>query len=151
MATGYAFGRLHMLDAAQRHRLLVRLGAAIIVLLIALRATNLYGDPSKWSVQRSGAFTALSFQNVTKYPPSLLYLCMTIGPGILLLAFLERERRGPIGKALVTFGRVPMLFYLLQWVFAHGAALAVYTAFGMPTDALRPLGAEHTLGSEPRL
>jgi uncharacterized membrane protein len=140
MALGYVFGRLYTLDADQRRRILVRIGASVIVLFVALRATNLYGDASKWSVQpRGAAFTVLSFLNATKYPPSLLYLCMTIGPGILLLAFLERERRGPIGRALVTFGRVPMLFYLLQWVFAHGSALALYTAFGMPTDALHRL------------
>jgi hypothetical protein len=80
--------------------------------------------------------TALSFLNCHKYPPSLLYLCMTIGPGILLLAFLERDRRGAIGKALVTYGRVPMLFYLLQWLFAHGAAFITYSMAGMNTAPL---------------
>ncbi|HEV7992082.1 MAG TPA: heparan-alpha-glucosaminide N-acetyltransferase domain-containing protein [Gemmatimonadaceae bacterium] len=140
MSLGYVFGKLYTVDAAERRRILVRLGAAVITLFIVLRASNLYGDASKWSVQSRGApFTVLSFLNVTKYPPSLLYLCMTIGPGILLLAFLERDRRGPIDRALVNFGRVPMLFYLMQWMFAHGVALAVYTAFGKPTDALHLL------------
>jgi len=106
-------------------------------LFVLLRATNLYGDPGKWSVQeRGGVFTALSFLNLTKYPPSLLYLCMTLGPAILLLAFLERERRGRLGTALVHFGRVPLLFYVLQWVFAHGVAYAAFAAVGKPTDAL---------------
>jgi uncharacterized membrane protein len=110
-----------------------------VVLFVALRATNLYGDPSKWSVQKSGVFTMLSFLNTTKYPPSLLYLCMTIGSGILLLAFLERDRRGAIGKALVTYGRVPMRFYLLQWLYAHGAAFLAYTATGKNTAPLHVL------------
>ncbi|MEO8563037.1 MAG: heparan-alpha-glucosaminide N-acetyltransferase domain-containing protein [bacterium] len=137
MGCGYVFGKLYTLDADERRRLLVRIGTGITALYVVLRATNLYGDASKWSVQtRGAAFTVMSFLNVTKYPPSLLYLCMTIGPGILLLAFLERERRGWLGSALVNFGRVPMLFYLLQWLFAHGTAYVVYTIAGKPTDAL---------------
>ncbi|MFL5617416.1 MAG: DUF1624 domain-containing protein [Gemmatimonadaceae bacterium] len=137
MAVGYAFGRLYTLDAADRQRVLMRLGVAIIATFVVLRATNLYGDPSKWSIQPRGvSFTALSFLNTTKYPPSLLYLCMTLGPAILLLAFLERERRGRFGTALVQFGRVPLMFYVLQWVFAHGVAYAAYRAVGKPTGAL---------------
>jgi uncharacterized membrane protein len=137
MALGYVFGRLYTMDAAERHRILLRLGGAVTALFVILRATNLYGDPSKWSVQSRGAgFTVLSFLNLTKYPPSLLYLCMTIGPAILLLAFMEREQRSAIGRALVTYGRVPMLFYVLQWVFAHGVAYAAFVATGKPTSAL---------------
>ena len=137
MAAGYVFGRLYTMDAEDRRRILLRLGGAIVAFLLVLRATNLYGDPSTWSVQpRGAAFTVLSFLNLTKYPPSLLYLCMTIGPAIMLLAYLERERRGRIGVALVTFGRVPMLFYVLQWVFAHGVAYAAFAAAGKPTEAL---------------
>jgi hypothetical protein len=137
MALGYVFGRLYTMDAAERHRILLRLGGAVTALFVILRATNLYGDPSKWSVQSRGAgFTVLSFLNLTKYPPSLLYLCMTIGPAILLLAFMEREQRSAIGRALVTYGRVPMLFYVLQWVWAHGLAYAAFVAAGKPTSAL---------------
>jgi uncharacterized membrane protein len=137
MALGYVFGRLYTMDAAQRRPLLLRLGGAVIALFVLLRATNLYGDPGKWSVQpRGAAFTLLSYLNVNKYPPSLLYLCMTLGPAILLLAFLEREQRGRLGMAMVHFGRVPMLFYILQWVFAHGVAYAAFVAAGMPTEPL---------------
>ena len=137
MAVGYVFGRLYTMDAVERRRILLRLGGAIVALFVVLRATNLYGDPITWSVQpRGAAFTALSFLNLTKYPPSLLYLCMTLGPSILLLAYLEHERRGRFGMALVRFGRVPMLFYVLQWVFAHGVAFAAFAAAGKPTEAL---------------
>jgi uncharacterized membrane protein len=137
MAAGYVFGRLYTMDARDRRRILAWLGSAIIALFVVLRATNLYGDPSKWSVQPRGAvFTALSFLNVTKYPPSLLYLCMTLGPAILLLTFLERDRRGRLGRALIDFGRVPLLFYVLQWVFTHGVAYIAYVAVGKPTAAL---------------
>ncbi|HEU4723646.1 MAG TPA: heparan-alpha-glucosaminide N-acetyltransferase domain-containing protein [Gemmatimonadaceae bacterium] len=137
MAAGYAFGRLYTMDAEARRRMLLRLGGAIVVLFVVLRATNLYGDASKWSAQPRGvAFTMLSFLNLSKYPPSLLYLCMTLGPAILLLAVLERERRGRLGMALVHFGRVPLLFYVLQWIFAHGVAFAAFAATGKPTEAL---------------
>jgi uncharacterized membrane protein len=147
MAAGYAFGWFYTLDTPQRRRLLVRLGGGITALFVLLRATNLYGDPSKWAVQRSGAFTVMSFLNVTKYPPSLLYLCMTLGPAILFLAAAERERRGRIAAALVTLGRVPMLFYLLQWFVAHLLAFAAFSVAGQPMDALyldptRPFSAE---------
>ena len=137
MAAGYAFGRLYTLDADVRRRMLLRLGGGLIALFVILRATNLYGDASPWSVQpRGAAFTVLSFLNLTKYPPSLLYLCMTLGPAILLLAFVERDQRGRLGTALVQFGRVPMMFYLLQWAFAHGVAYAAYVVAGKPTAAL---------------
>jgi uncharacterized membrane protein len=136
MAAGYAFGRLYTMDAPVRRRMLIRIGGAVVALFVLLRASNLYGDPSRWSVQPSGAFTVLSYLNVTKYPPSLLYLCMTLGPAILFLAMAERERRGRIGEALVTFGRVPLLFYMLQWYVSHLLALALFTAVGQPTDVL---------------
>lgn len=143
MAAGYVFGRLYLLDEDRRRPILRLLGGGLIALFVVLRATNLYGDASKWSVQPTAAFTILSFLNTTKYPPSLLYLCMTLGPAILLLAFLEQDRRGRIGVALVRFGRVPLMFYLLQWVFAHGAAYVAYRVAGKPTEAL------HTFRSHP--
>ena len=135
MAAGYAFGRLYTMDAPERRRILIRLGSGVIALFVVLRASNVYGDASKWSVQSNAAFTVLSFLNVTKYPPSLLYLCMTLGPVMLLLAFLETARRGRFGAALVTLGRVPMLFYLLQWYVAHGLAIAAFVAVGKPIAA----------------
>ena len=136
MALGFVFGRLYTMDATARRRILVRLGLGIIAVFVLLRATNLYGDPSKWSVQPRPGFTLLSFLDLTKYPPSLLYLCMTLGPAILLLAFLERERRSTVGRALVTYGRVPFLYYILQWPWAHGLAFVAYMLAGKSTDAL---------------
>jgi len=136
MALGFAFGRLYTMDAAVRHRMLVRIGLGLITFFILLRATNLYGDPSRWSVQPRAGFTILSFLNTTKYPPSLLFLCMTLGPAILLLAFLERERRRALGRIFVTYGRVPLMYYVLQWVWAHGLAFLAYRLLGKPTEAL---------------
>src|SRR3954470_14946126 len=136
MAAGYVFGRLYTIDPDVRRRTLLWLGSGLIALFSVLRASNLYGDASKWSLQPTAAFTVLSFLNTTKYPPSLLYLCMTIGPAILLLAFMEQGRRGRVGSALVTLGRVPLLFYVLQWAFAHGVAFAAYAVAGKPIEPL---------------
>src|SRR5436190_4220417 len=136
MALGYLFGRLYTMDAVVRQKMLLRLGLGVTALFVVLRATNLYGDASKWSVQPRPGFTVLSFLNLTKYPPSLMYLCMTIGPAIILLAFTEREQRSAIGRALVTYGRVPMLFYVLQWVWAHGLAFPAFALAEKPTSAL---------------
>jgi len=133
---GFALGRVYTWDAARRRRLLVRLGTGMIAAFVLIRATNLYGDPRPWAVQKSAVFTVLSFVNTAKYPPSLLFLLMTLGPALLVLAWAETTRRGPAGRALVTFGRVPMFYYLLQWFVAHGIALLLSLAAGKPTGHL---------------
>ena len=92
MAAGYAFGTLYQLDAQRRRRLLLAIGGTATALFIILRALNIYGDPAPWSPQKNLVFTVLSFVNTTKYPPSLLFLLMTLGPAILALAFLKMER-----------------------------------------------------------
>ena len=119
VAAGYAFGAVYGWVPERRRRFLVRLGLGMTAAFVVVRATNLYGDPSPWSAQKDGVFTVLSFLNATKYPPSLLFLLMTLGPAILSLAWFERSGRGPVGRALVTYGRVPLFFYVLQWIVAH--------------------------------
>lgn len=130
---GYALGHVYGWDAGRR-RLLVRLGAGMVAAFIVLRLTNLYGNPFPWSVQKNAAFTVLSFINTQKYPPSLLFVLMTLGPALLVLAWVEGVRRGPVGRALVTFGRVPLFFYLLQWPVAHAMGLLLSLAAGKPTS-----------------
>lgn len=135
MAVGYAFGSFFQMDVSRRRRLLLTVGGLTTALFIVLRATNLYGDPQPWSVQKTPIFSVLSFLNTTKYPPSLLYLSMTLGPAILALAFFEPQRVrgrssrllsfGGLRRAFVTFGRVPLLFYLLQWYTTHAIALGI--------------------------
>jgi uncharacterized membrane protein len=136
MAAGYAFGVIYQWDTARRRRLLLRLGSATTVLFIVVRAINLYGDPSPWSRQSSILFTVLSFLNTTKYPPSLLFLLMTLGPAMLALALFELRGSTPTTGRLrnffVTFGRVPLFFYLLQWPTAHLIAVIVHAAAGKP-------------------
>ncbi|HEX8831964.1 MAG TPA: heparan-alpha-glucosaminide N-acetyltransferase domain-containing protein, partial [Longimicrobium sp.] len=130
---GYCLGHVYGWEAERRRRFLVRLGVAMTIGFLALRALNVYGDPVPWSVQPRGAvYTALSFLNLNKYPPSLLFLLMTLGPALIALAAMERTGRGPLSRALVVFGRVPLFFYLLQWIVAHGLAVMAGYAAGQP-------------------
>ena len=137
MAAGYAFGAVYQLDAQRRRRLLLIVGGVVTALFIVLRAINVYGDPAQWSTQKNALYTLLSFVNTTKYPPSLLFLLMTLGPAILALAVFERgDGRGRIREFFVTFGRVPLFFYLLQWPVAHTISIVLHLAFGKPTQWL---------------
>src|SRR5215211_4645944 len=137
MAAGYAFGALYKWDAQRRRRWLLIIGGSATAVFVILRAINIYGDPFKWSQQKSALFTALSFVNTSKYPPSLLFLLMTLGPAILALAWFEAEPSGGgLRKFFVTFGRVPLFFYLLQWFTAHIISILLHLAFGKPVGWL---------------
>lgn len=126
MAAGYAFGKLLLLDVERRRRWIFRIGAAATLLFIVLRASNLYGDPNPWSEQKSALFTFFSFVNCQKYPPSLLYLLMTLGPALMLLAAIDRPLPAAL-RPIIVFGRVPLFYYLLHLPVIHG--LAVLFAF----------------------
>lgn len=155
MAVGYVFGTLYQMSPQRRRKLLLLIGGVATLLFIALRAINIYGDPSEWSRQKNLAFTVLSFLNTTKYPPSLLFLLMTLGPAISVLAWFESNRRSPgaaaarphslpekLRRALVTFGRVPLFFYLLQWMTAHIISVVLHWGAGKPIGWLfqTPIG-----------
>ncbi len=128
MAAGYVLGPSMRLDPETRQRRLFLLGAGITVGFVLLRATNLYGDPAPWSVQATPLATALSFINTEKYPPSLLFLMMTLGPALMLLAAFEHAR-GRIADWLTTYGRVPFFYYVVHVYLIH--ALAIIVAFAM--------------------
>jgi len=129
MATGYAFGALYLRPLEERRGALLVLGGLLTGAFVALRALNVYGDPGPWSAQRDALITALSFLNCQKYPPSLLFLLMTLGPSLLLLAFLERGVSA-LARPLIVFGRVPLFYYvvhlLLIDVLTVGLAVARY-------------------------
>jgi uncharacterized membrane protein len=140
MAAGFAFGSIYRKSPQDRKRLLIRLGWGATLLFLVLRGINLYGDPSEWERQGRGfIYTVLSFLNTTKYPPSLLFLLMTLGPALLALAVFEDGNKKPatgIRKFFVTFGRVPLFFYILQWPTIHLISLGLHFAFGKPTGWL---------------
>lgn len=118
MAAGYCFGGIMQREEGQRDKWLYRIGLSAIALFIVLRFTNIYGDSALWSNQGSWHRTVLSFINVTKYPPSLLYLLMTIGPAIALLPILEKMRNR-VGNFFTVYGRVPMFYYILHIYLIH--------------------------------
>jgi uncharacterized membrane protein len=128
MASGYLLGPVMQLDEGNRQRILLGLGAAITVGFLVLRITNVYGDPMPWTPQTTWLSTILSFLNCEKYPPSLLYLMMTLGPALILLALFEQVR-GALASFLATFGRVPFFYYVVHIYLIH--ALAVVTALAL--------------------
>ncbi len=145
MSAGYCFGQIVVLDPPRRRRYMVRLGLASVAAFFLLRGINGYGDPSPWSARIPG-MAVLSFLKTTKYPPSLDFLLMTLGPALLLLAFLDRldlRARNPI----VVFGRVPLFFFLVHLYVIH--LLAFPLAFLRYGEAGFVFNLLPTLGGDP--
>ena len=130
MAVGYALGPVLTWPAERRRAFLLRAGAALTSAFVALRALNVYGDPSPWTPHGREGFTLLSFLNASKYPPSLLFLLMTLGPALLFLRLADRRVPRVLHPALV-IGRVPLFYYVLHVALLHTLALAVcYVRYG---------------------
>jgi uncharacterized membrane protein len=126
MAGGFCFARLFELDGARRRRIMLRIGLGATAAFLIIRAINHYGDPVPWSAQKSAVFTLLSFLNCTKYPASLDFLLMTLGPAILVMAWLDRCSL-KASHPLLVFGRVPMFYFVLHFYWIH--ALLVLMAW----------------------
>jgi uncharacterized membrane protein len=124
MALGFCLGPAYRWEAPRRERLLLTAGLAATAAFVVLRGLDAYGDPAPWTAQRSAVHTLLAFLNTTKYPPSLLFLLMTLGPALLLLAWLDRRVIRP-SNPLVVFGRVPLFYFVLHFFLAHLAVLAL--------------------------
>ncbi|MBX2991825.1 MAG: DUF1624 domain-containing protein [Bacteroidetes bacterium] len=131
MMAGYCFGTLYApsFDPARRKRWLRNLGIASILVFTAVRFLNVYGDPNPWTVQGNPWFTLLSFINTHKYPPSLLFLLITLGPSFLLLAVLEKSNNR-ITQAISVFGRVPFLYYVVHLYLLHAIGMAFFLVRG---------------------
>jgi uncharacterized membrane protein len=136
IAAGYALGPVFLWQRARRQRFLLTASALLMLAFVALRAGNLYGDPDPWSPQGRGAlFDLMSFVRVHKYPPSLLYLCVTGSIGLALLALFERVRQV---KLLAMFGRTPMFFYLVHIALVHLLGVLYFRArYGSMPDFVR--------------
>jgi uncharacterized membrane protein len=138
MALGYCLGKLYekKVDAVKRKKWLLWMGISAIVLFIVLRYSNKYGDASLWSSQNSRSFTVLSFLNVSKYPPSLLYSLVTLGPALVFLSIAENIRFS-ISEKIKVIGRVPMFYYLVHLYLIHIAAMiATYFCGHKPGDMI---------------
>jgi uncharacterized membrane protein len=122
MSFGLACGPLFRRAPADRQRVLLRIGVAATIAFVLLRAWNHYGDPIPWQPQPSETYTALSFLNTTKYPPSLVFLLMTLGPALIGLAWLDRV---PLASShpLVVLGRAPLFYFVAHFFLAHLAAV----------------------------
>ncbi len=144
MAAGYGFGTLLLQDRDRRRKLLLKLGLGLCALFVILRATNIYGDMKPWVNQKTAFLTFLSFLDCTKYPPSLLYALMTIGPGIVFISLADRPL-GRLAQPFITFGRVPMFYYLLHAPLIHLLAVAIaWPNYQVPLGSF--LGTPHVAG-----
>lgn len=135
MSAGYIVGPMLTLPNPLRRRRLLLIGATLSLAFIVIRAINHYGDPQPWSRQSSFIMTALSFLNTNKYPPSLLFLLMTLGPAIITLALTENAR-GPVARILITIGRVPFFYYLLHIYLIHSLCVVAGVAQGFQARQL---------------
>ncbi len=128
MPLGYLLGEWYAAgyDAGKRKRNLLLLGGGAIVLFIVLRYSNLYGDPVKWTTQKNPFLTFLSFLKINKYPPSLLYILVTLGPALVFLALTEKLH-GRMVQIVSVYGRVPMFYYLIHIYVIHLIALIAST------------------------
>jgi uncharacterized membrane protein len=129
-AAGYGLGQIYAWKPNRRQAFLLRLGIALTIGFVVLRAINIYGDPSRWGAQRTPAYTVLSFLNTTKYPPSLLFLLMTLGPALLLLWSVDTHTPRLLRPALL-IGKVPMFYYLGHFALIHLLAVILcYARYG---------------------
>jgi uncharacterized membrane protein len=153
MAAGYGFGTLLTLDPARRNRLCLAIGLGATALFLVLRGFNLYGDPRPWTAMIAAPPdgpppmpAVLAFLNTTKYPASLLFLLMTLGPTVALMPLLERAR-GAVARWITVFGRVPFFYYVLHIPLIHALALVVSKA---RLGRVSPwLFANHPMGNPP--
>ena len=125
-AVGYGLGQVYSWDAERRRAFLLRLGLALSLAFLVIRGINIYGDPARWVHQKNAVFTVLSFLNTTKYPPSLLFLLMTLGPAMIFLSSVDRGTPQILRPALV-IGKVPFFYYMLHFALIH--LLAVVTCY----------------------
>jgi uncharacterized membrane protein len=123
MALGYLFGRLLVRPSPNRNWAVWSIGLLCVVLFLVFRGINLYGDPLPWEVQPRGPeYTILSFLNTSKYPPSMLFLLMTLGPSLLFIPWLEKWQGHKV-KFISVFGKVPFFFYLVHFLIIHLIAI----------------------------
>lgn len=135
MPLGYILAGIYKMEATKRQQLLVRIGFSAIILFVLLRVINIYGEPNLMVAQKDMLWNFFAFINVTKYPPSLLYLLITLGPGLIVLSYAEKWR-GRFVNWMVVFGQVPFFYYVIHIYVIHLAALAAAEYQGIGWRAL---------------
>ncbi|MGI8601269.1 MAG: DUF1624 domain-containing protein [Chitinophagaceae bacterium] len=131
MILGFCLGKLFLpeVNSSYRKSFLRYAGAVAIILFMLLRLSKVYGDMHQWSQQKTSIFTILDFVNTTKYPPSLLYILMTIGPALIVLSFIEKSSN-TVARKITVFGKVPFFYYILHLLLAHSLAWIAFFATG---------------------
>jgi uncharacterized membrane protein len=148
-ALGYVLGQIYQCSGARRRRLLLGIGLGMTLGFVVLRWLNVYGDPVPWTTQRSALWTVISFLNTNKYPPSLLFLLMTLGPTLLLLGAFENGVPRLLRPALI-LGLVPLFFYILHFFLIHLLATAAsYLRFGEVANMFRSPDLAHFPFTQP--
>jgi len=148
-ALGYVLGQIYQFNGSRRRRLLLWFGLSLTVAFVVLRWLDVYGDPVPWTPQRSALWTAVSFLNTNKYPPSLLFLLMTLGPALLLLGAFENGAPRLLRPALI-IGKVPLFFYILHFYLIHLlASAASYLRFGEVANTFRSPDLAHFPFTQP--
>jgi uncharacterized membrane protein len=131
MMVGYVFGMVYKssFDALRRRKILLNTGLALLALFFLFRYFNIYGDPAPWAFQKTISLSIISFFNVTKYPCSLLYLCMTLGAALIILALTEHVKN-KFTAILIVFGNVPFFYYLCHWYLMRLFTIIVFFVQG---------------------
>jgi len=137
MLLGYAFGQLYAktFDAERRRQVLLYTGLAALAVFMILRVFNLYGDPEPWALQRNNVITFLSFLNVSKYPPSLMYSLLTIGIGLIVLSLTENIKT-KVTDIFIVYGNVPFLYYVMHFYLLRTISVIVFFAQGFGTNQI---------------
>jgi uncharacterized membrane protein len=118
MLVGFACGKFFVMEEQKRKRIFLQIGLGALVLFVILRFVNIYGDPAPWSTQKNGLYTFLSFINITKYPPSLLFCLVMLGIMFLMLRFTE-NLTNRFAKIATVYGRVPLFYFLVHFYILH--------------------------------
>jgi uncharacterized membrane protein len=129
MLLGYCFGKYYLADVMNRNRRSVILGVSLLFTFVVLRLINSYGDPTPWSGQKSALYTFFSFLDVQKYPPSLMYLCVTVGISLVVLGLLG-DVRNRFTDMVTIYGRVPLFYYVLHFYILHFICMVVFLMHG---------------------
>jgi uncharacterized membrane protein len=135
VTAGYVMSAIYAWSADRRRRTLLLSALAMLAAFVVLRTFNIYGNPTDWAPQPTFVQSAMAYLNVQKYPPSLAYVLVTLVPALVALAVLDgRTIAGGVRGAVVTFGRVPFFFYVLQWLTSHVSGMIVTAIQGKPID-----------------
>ena len=137
MFLGYAFGQIYQkgFDAVRRKKILLYSGFSMLLFFFVFRYFNIYGDPSPWSAQKTTALSIISFFNVTKYPCSLIYLCMTVGTALVVLSLMEGIKN-KFTELMIVYGNVPFFYYLCHWYLLRILTIIVFFASGYTTSQI---------------